>query len=196
MDHEDEQPISDASKSIDDTESFRLHPEQVKSSFSLSNTDTNYLQINISESLDHALTYVLIYRPHDPIEFIAIGFRNHLDFLINWSRQKTQQENKSQLRIKNESDHGNFIVNQQEEEQPTKIEENVSTSDERDGLLEQIYRTKFQQSIHTHDTASGMDDDIRNNFDSNETRICHNDHLSTMAYFCQLKEKLIRCHDS
>ena len=71
MDHKDEQSISDASKSIDDTEPFPLHPVQVKSSFSLSNTDTNYLQINVSEPLDHALTYVLIYRPHDAIEFIA-----------------------------------------------------------------------------------------------------------------------------
>ncbi|CAF1318710.1 unnamed protein product [Adineta ricciae] len=196
MDDKDEQPISDASKSIDDTEPFPLYLEQAKSSFSLNNTDTNYLQINVSEPLDHALTYVLIYRPHDAIEFIAIEFRNHLDFLIDWSRQKTQQVNKSELRPKNESDREKFIVNQQEEEQLTTIDENVSTPDERDEFREQIYRTEFKQSIHTHDTASGMDDDIRNNFDRNENHICHNDHLSTMAYFCQLKEKLIRCHDS
>ena len=116
--------------------------------------------------------------------------------MIDWSRQKIQQTNKGQLRQKIESDHEKFIVNQQEDEQPTRTAENISTSDERDEFREQIYRTKFKQSIHTHDTASGMDDDIRNNFDRNEKRICHNDHLSTMAYFCQLKEKLIRCHDS
>ncbi|UJR30588.1 hypothetical protein I4U23_018115 [Adineta vaga] len=205
MDFNDEHTIS-ISDSVVNTEPFRFDFEHVKSSTSLEITHTNYLQMNISEPLNQALIYVLIYQPHDAIEFIA-------NFLIDWSRRKTYQQLIAQnTNIPCEKQ------NNSEEEQKKKLifqyDKHVLTSyqgdwhvdprtdDEREPLniiferKQEIYRPNIKQYIHTHDTASETDRDIRNNFDDNETHICHNDNLSSLTYFSQLKDKIIRCNES
>src|SRR5690348_6207026 len=69
MNSEDEHIASDAfdvPNSVD-TQIF----DQFKPSLSYNNLCDNYLREHIGEPLRNALAYVIIYRPDDPIEFIA-----------------------------------------------------------------------------------------------------------------------------
>ena len=70
---EDEQMTSDAfniPNSID-TQIFALESDPFKSSISHSSSCDQYLRENIGEPLSCALTYAVMYRPEDPIEFIS-----------------------------------------------------------------------------------------------------------------------------
>ncbi len=58
--------IFDVSHSVD-THIFAPDSDHFKPSSS----DNKYLRENIGESLSHALAYLIIYRPEDPIEFLA-----------------------------------------------------------------------------------------------------------------------------
>jgi hypothetical protein len=75
MDSKDDDIVSDVfdiPNSID-TQVFIPDPNVLKSSTSLNKTYQydNYLRVTIGEPLIYALTYVVTYRPEDPIEFIA-----------------------------------------------------------------------------------------------------------------------------
>ncbi|CAF2955755.1 unnamed protein product [Rotaria sp. Silwood2] len=81
---------------------------------------------------------------------------------------------------------------------------NPRTDDEREPLnyfekqqiYQQIHTTNIQSYIHTHDTASGFDDEMINNRENNKNRICHDGNLSSFTYLSKLKDKLIKCDES
>jgi len=79
---------------------------------------------------------------------------------------------------------------------------NPRTDDEREPSnhfqeqKQQFHRTNIQQYIHTHDTASGFDDEMKSNQDNNRNRICHDSNLSSFTYFSKLKDKIIKCDES
>ena len=73
MSSEDEQITSDVfniPNSVD-TQIFALESNQSKLSVSRNHPCDHYLRENVGEPLSYALTYVAMYRPEDPIEFIS-----------------------------------------------------------------------------------------------------------------------------
>lgn len=62
--------VFDASKSID-TQAFAVDTDQTDVPSFFNKSSENYLYVNIGEPLSYALAYVIIYRPEDPIEFLA-----------------------------------------------------------------------------------------------------------------------------
>ena len=75
MNSKDDDPVSDAFDIPDfsDTQAFILDSDVLKSSPLLNKTSQydDHLRVTIGEPLIYALTYILTYRPEDPIEFIA-----------------------------------------------------------------------------------------------------------------------------
>ncbi len=63
---------------------------------------------------------------------------------------------------------------------------------------QQTHRTNTPQYIHTHDTASGFDDDdeMKSNQENNRSHICHDGNLSSFTYFSKLRDKIIKCDES
>jgi len=63
---------------------------------------------------------------------------------------------------------------------------------------QQTHRTNTAQYIHTHDTASGFDDDdeMKSNQENNRSHICHDGNLSSFTYFSKLRDKIIKCDES
>jgi hypothetical protein len=60
---------------------------------------------------------------------------------------------------------------------------------------QQTHRTTIQQFTHTHDTASGFDDEMKSNQENNRSHICHDGNLSSFTYFSKLKDKIIKCDE-
>lgn len=64
---------------------------------------------------------------------------------------------------------------------------------------QQTHPISTRQHIHLHDTASGLDvndDKIKTNQETNKTfSVCQDGHLSSFAYFSQVRNKLIECDD-
>jgi len=62
---------------------------------------------------------------------------------------------------------------------------------------QQTHRTNISHYIHTHDTASGFDDDkMKSTQENNKSHICHDGNLSSFTYFSQLRDKIIKCDES
>jgi hypothetical protein len=68
--------------------------------------------------------------------------------------------------------------------------------EQKQPIHQQYHRTNTQQYIHTHDTASGFDDEMKNNRENNRSRICHDGNLSSFIYFSKLRDKIIKCDES
>jgi hypothetical protein len=62
---------------------------------------------------------------------------------------------------------------------------------------QQPHRTNISHYIHTHDTASGFDDDkMKSTQENNKSHICHDGNLSSFTYFSKLRDKIIKCDES
>ncbi|CAF0915498.1 unnamed protein product [Rotaria sp. Silwood1] len=66
---------------------------------------------------------------------------------------------------------------------------------EKQQIYQQIHTKNIQSYIHTHDTASGFDDEMMNNQENNKNRICHDGNLSSFTYLSKFKDKLIKCDE-
>ena len=73
MNSEDEHVVSDIFDipTSDNSETFVLDSDYFQPSSFFNNSCDNYLRVSIGEPLGYALSYVIIYRPEDAIEFIA-----------------------------------------------------------------------------------------------------------------------------
>ncbi|CAF1041226.1 unnamed protein product [Adineta steineri] len=168
-----------------------------KSSTSFNSTYTNYLHICIGEPLQHALASVIIYRPEDPIEFIA-------DFLIKWSCKKVREQQESEtkhLLIMHKEKQKKEIVFEYDKHILTSYQYTYCidprTDDEREPMTNHFQEQK-QQYIHTtYDTIIGVDDDdVKNNPKKHKSHMCHDDTSSSFTYFSRLKDKIIQCDES
>lgn len=97
---EDEQITSDVfniPNSID-TQIFALESDPFKSSISRNNSCNQYLRENIGEPLSYALTYAVMYRPEDPIEFISgKDIKLSLLFQLNFNNSTYDYERKKSI---------------------------------------------------------------------------------------------------
>jgi hypothetical protein len=141
-----------------------------------------------------------------------------LDFLIDWSRKTTRQkviDHKSNnilvqsLVNKQEEKSSQHLLKEcKEEELVFQSDKHLSSSDQDNShdkqessnyfqeQKQQTHRTNTQHYIHTHDTASGFDDQMKSNQENNRNHICQNDNLSSFTYFSKLRDKIIKCDES
>jgi hypothetical protein len=81
----------------------------------------------------------------------------------------------------------------------TDDEREPSTSyfeDQKQQTHRSFHRTNAHHYIHTHETASGFDDEMKSNQENNRSHICHDGNLSSFTYFSKLKDKMIKCDES
>jgi hypothetical protein len=65
--------------------------------------------------------------------------------------------------------------------------------EQKQQIHRQFYQANAQQHLHTHDTASGLDDQTESNRGKS---ICNDSNLSSFTYFSKLKDRIIQCDET
>jgi hypothetical protein len=120
--------------------------------------------------------------------------KKEAEHLLNKCKEEEQQQEK----IISEYDKHLFTSYQEDFHIKPHPDDKRESSSHFQEQKQQTHRTNTLHYIHTHDTASGFDDndEMKSNQENNRSHICHDGNLSSFTYFSKLRDKIIKCDES
>lgn len=136
------------------------------------------------------------------------------DLLIDWSRKSARQkliDHESKVPSstnEQEANDSKYLLKKSKEETASEADKHLSSSEQEDSrrvderesshYFPEQKQQAPRENIHTHDTASGFDDnhDHAELQSNRENNLCQNGNPSLATYFSKLRDKLIKCDES